>query len=75
MTDLLATCKKIAEHHAPEGTWVPSTSDLLGRFGESMQVMADISEQVNRTRRGMHRIANRARERLYHCDNRRSSHQ
>ncbi|GGW60269.1 hypothetical protein GCM10010503_41940 [Streptomyces lucensis JCM 4490] len=65
MGELLSTCRAIGEQYAPEGAWAPSTPGLLEQFGESMQVIADISRPVNKTRAGLRRIAGRARQRLY----------
>ncbi|GHE14766.1 hypothetical protein GCM10010339_87010 [Streptomyces alanosinicus] len=65
MTALLTACKTVGERHAPEGNWVPSNIGLHEQFGESMQVIAHISRQLNQTRTGMRRITGRARERLY----------
>lgn len=66
MTELLTTCRTLGEHYAPEGHWGPSMVGLLEQFGESMQVIAQISRRLNQTRTGMRKIADRARERLHH---------
>ncbi|MYW14614.1 hypothetical protein GT039_03160 [Streptomyces sp. SID2955] len=68
MTALLATCETVVDRYAVEGVWAPSASGLLGQFGETMQVAAEISQRLNQTRSGIRRIAGRARERLHACD-------
>lgn len=65
MSALLTTCRSIADEHAPDGTWAPTNPDLFDQFGESMQLIATFSRRLNSTRRGIRRIGNRARQRLY----------
>jgi hypothetical protein len=65
MTALLTTCRSIADEHSPDGSWTPANPDLFDQFGESMQLIATVSRRLNSTRRGIRRISNRARQRLY----------
>ncbi|GAA2615899.1 hypothetical protein GCM10010304_81630 [Streptomyces roseoviolaceus] len=65
MTTLLTTCRSIADEHSPDGSWTPTNPDLFDQFGESMQLIATVSRTLNSTRRGIRRIGNRARQRLY----------
>ncbi|AOR31003.1 hypothetical protein BFF78_08070 [Streptomyces fodineus] len=63
MAEIVVVCKAIGELHTPGGEWAPTASGLLEQFEESMQVTANISRQLNRTRRGIRRITERARTR------------
>ncbi|WP_393077956.1 hypothetical protein [Streptomyces sp. LN704] len=65
VTELLVTCRSIADEHAPEGVWKPHASDLFHQFGESMALIADVSRALNSSRGGIRRISGRARQRLY----------
>ncbi|MEU6557024.1 hypothetical protein ABZ915_43270 [Streptomyces sp. NPDC046915] len=66
MTELLATCQKVADDHTCEGAWTPSTADLIDQLGESKTLIADISRTLNRTRSGIRKISEGARQRV--CD-------
>ncbi|MGW1917068.1 hypothetical protein ACWCQS_41980 [Streptomyces sp. NPDC002076] len=63
MAEIVVVCKAIGELYAPGGEWDPTASGLLEQFEESMQVTADISRQLNKTRRGIRRITDRTRTR------------
>ncbi|MEV0479964.1 hypothetical protein AB0I69_04975 [Streptomyces sp. NPDC050508] len=65
MSELLTKCTSVGQQHAPEGTWVPSTSGLFEQMAESMQVVAEVSRALNHTRAGIRRVGGRARQRLY----------
>ncbi|MET9760083.1 hypothetical protein ABZ016_13670 [Streptomyces sp. NPDC006372] len=65
MTTLLATCRTIANEHAPDGAWTPNNTDLFDQFGESMQLIAAVSRTLNSTRGGIRRIGDRARQRVH----------
>ncbi|EYT80047.1 hypothetical protein ACFPC0_12090 [Streptomyces andamanensis] len=63
MTDLAALCGAVGERRTPDGAWAPASSGLFEQFGESMQLIAEISRKLNTTRGGIRRIHGRARER------------
>jgi tRNA U34 5-carboxymethylaminomethyl modifying GTPase MnmE/TrmE len=65
VTDLLTACTSIGARHAPDGSWTPRARGVFEEFAESMQVLADLSRALNKTRRGIRRINGRARERLH----------
>ncbi|NUV61579.1 hypothetical protein [Streptomyces sp. CAI-85] len=68
MAELLATCRTVVDQYEVDGVWSPSTSGLFTQFGETVQVMSELSRRINETRSGMRRITGRARERLYERD-------
>ncbi|MGC2997246.1 hypothetical protein ACPF8X_02270 [Streptomyces sp. G35A] len=74
MTALLTTCRSIADEHSPDGSWTPTNPDLFDQFDESMQLIATVSRALNSTRRGIRRIDNRARRRLYERKAAQASH-
>ncbi|OIJ98913.1 hypothetical protein BIV23_29205 [Streptomyces monashensis] len=63
MAEMVVVCKAIGELYKPGSEWAPTASGLLDQFEESIQVTADISRQLNKTRRGIRRITDRARTR------------
>ncbi|ANH92466.1 hypothetical protein A8713_15955 [Streptomyces sp. SAT1] len=63
MTELVGLCGEIGARRTSDGAWAPASSGLLEQFGESTQLIAEISRKLNRTRGGIRRIHGRARER------------
>lgn len=63
MAEIVVVCKAIGERYSLGDEWVATAPDLLEQFEESMQVTADISRQLNKTRKGIRRITARARTR------------
>jgi|SRR4051794_16970203 hypothetical protein len=64
VTELLATCRRVADEHAPEGEWTAPSDALPAQFSEAMGLIADIARALNQTRKGIRRINNAARMRL-----------
>ncbi|MFE9533344.1 hypothetical protein [Streptomyces sp. NPDC006691] len=61
MAEIVVMCKAIGELYTLGDEWAPTASGLPEQFEESIQVTANISRQLNRTRRGIRRITDRAR--------------
>ncbi|MGP4009962.1 hypothetical protein [Streptomyces sp. 4N124] len=63
MTELVRTCQSVADQY-PRGVWEPSTADVRDQFGESMVLIAEVSRTLNRSRWGIRKVWDRARQRV-----------
>ncbi|MFJ6728383.1 hypothetical protein ACIQPQ_26150 [Streptomyces sp. NPDC091281] len=65
MSRLLTTCSSLGQRHAPDGEWAPAGSGACDHMAQSMELFADVSRILNKTRAGVRRIGGRARMRMY----------
>ncbi|MFD0319351.1 hypothetical protein [Streptomyces flavalbus] len=61
MNELVGNCRAVAQQYPTE--WRSAAPDLQHQFGESMVLIADLSRALNRARRGIRTINDRARYR------------